>query len=140
MATFRYNGYKKGWGEKMTNFSDTFAYTMIVTLFGMGIVFIVLVLLQYILKLMKVVFYKEEKKDSGVILVTETKTAEPEVPMANETEDADEADQLSAVITAAVISCLGRNSSFAVRSIKRIEDPVPAWGKAGRTEQMANRF
>ncbi|MEA4845794.1 MAG: OadG family protein [Clostridiaceae bacterium] len=124
----------------MTNFSDTFAYTMIVTLFGMGIVFIVLVLLQYILKLMKVVFYKEEKKDSGVILVTETKTAEPEVPMANETEDADEADQLSAVITAAVISCLGRNSSFAVRSIRRIEDPVPAWGKAGRTEQMANRF
>ncbi len=118
---------------------------MIVTLFGMGIVFIVLVLLQYILKLMKVVFYKEEKKDSGVILVTETKTAEtkgaePEVLMANETGDADEADQLSAVITAAVISCLGRNSSFAVRSIKRIEDPVPAWGKAGRTEQMANRF
>ena len=124
----------------MTNFSDTFAYTMIVTLFGMCIVFIVLVLLQYILKLMKIVFYKEEKKDPGVTLMAETKAAEPNVPVISETEAAEEADQLSAVITAAVISCLGRNSSIVVRSIRRIEDPVPAWGRAGRTEQMANRF
>jgi len=123
----------------MTNFSDTFAYTMIVTLMGMGIVFVVLIFLQYILKLMKVIFYKEKKDDSGVTQIPEVKAVEAAVSRTNEKETADE-EQLVAVITAAVISCMGGNSNIVIRNIRRVNDLTPVWGKISRTEQMANRF
>lgn len=123
----------------MTNFSENMTYTMIVTLFGMGIVFIVLILLQYILKAMELVFHREKKVVSGVTLVPEIKPVETAVSQVNTAEVADD-DQLMAVITAAVISCLGGNSNIVVRNIRRVDDLTPAWGKASRTEQMANRF
>ncbi|MDD4504215.1 MAG: OadG family protein [Clostridiaceae bacterium] len=123
----------------MSNFSDNFAYTMIVTLFGMGIVFLVLILLMYILKAMEAVFHKEKKVVSKVTQVSEVKPVEAAVPLVK-AEDAADDDQLVAVITAAVISCLGGNSNIVVRNIRRVDDLTPAWGKVSRTEQMANRF
>ncbi len=123
----------------MTNFSDTFGYTMIVTLFGMGIVFLVLILLQYILKAMEVVFHKEKKAAPEVTRVLEVKSVEAAATQMNDAEAADD-DQLMAVITAAVISCLGGKSNIVVRNIRRVDDMTPAWGRVSRTEQMANRF
>lgn len=123
----------------MTNFSDTFGYALIVTLFGLGIVFIVLVLLQYILKGMELVFYREKKAASGNTQVSEVKAVEAAATQINEAEAEDD-DQLVAVITAAVISCLGGKSSIVVRNIRRVDDLTPAWGKASRAEQMANRL
>ena len=123
----------------MTNFSDTFIYSLIVTLFGMGIVFLVLILLQYMLKAMEIIFHKEKKavpETAQVSVVKPAETYEPQVNVAEEASD----DQLVAVITAAVISCLGGNSNIVVRNIRRVEDLTPAWGKASRTEQMAARF
>lgn len=49
-------------------------------------------------------------------------------------------DALIAVITAAVAACMGTESNLVVRSIRRIEDMTPVWGKASKQEQMANRF
>ena len=123
----------------MANFSDTFSYTLIVTLFGMGIVFIVLVLLQYVLKLMEIVFHKEKKAAAEVAPVSEIKAVEAAAPQINVIDAEDDA-QLAAVITAAVISCLGGNSNIVVRNIRRVSDQTPAWGRVSRTEQMANRF
>lgn len=123
----------------MANFNDTFLYTLIVTLFGMGIVFIVLILLQYILKAMKV-FNREKQEGPKVTAVTEERVvAEAVAPSLNAVE-VQEDEELVAVITAAVIACLGGNSSIVVRKIRRVEDITPAWGKASRTEQMAGRF
>ena len=123
----------------MTSFSDNFVYTMIVTLFGMGIVFLVLILLQYILKTMEIVFHKEKKTDSTVTQVSAAKAPEAPAAQENNMEVVDD-DQLTAVITAAVISCLGGNSNIVVRNIRRVNDLTPIWGKASRTEQMASRF
>ena len=123
----------------MTNFSDTFAYTLIVTLFGMGIVFIVLVLLQYILKSMELVFHREKKAVPGMTQVSEVKAVETAAAQVNDAEAVDD-NQLVAVITAAVISCLGGQSNIVVRNIRRVNDKTTAWGKVSRTEQMANRF
>lgn len=125
----------------MNSFSDTLIYALIVTLFGMGIVFIVLVLLQYILKTMKVIFYRDGKKQDK----TAPAAVEEKVVEAVKTENIEEAEtaddeELVAVITAAIASSLGRNSNIVVRSIRRVNDMTPVWGKAGRSEQMANRF
>jgi len=114
-------------------------YTLIVTLFGMGIVFIVLILLQYILKSMEIIFHKNKKVAPEAVKVPEAKAVEDVAAQVLPEEEASD-DQLAAVITAAVISCLGGNSNIVVRNIRRVEDLTPSWGKAGRTEQMANRF
>jgi len=123
----------------MANFNDTLVYTLIITLFGMGIVFIVLVALQYILKSMKLVFYKEKKEGAEVTQVPAIKPVETAMPQ-RDIAAASEGDELIAVITAAVISCLGGNSNIVVRNIRRVDDRTPVWGKVSRTEQMANRF
>ena len=123
----------------MTNFSDTFIYSLIVTLFGMGIVFLVLILLQYMLKAMEIIFHREKKSVPETAQVSAVKPAETDEPQVNVAEEASD-DQLAAVITAAVISCMGGNSNIAVRNIRRVEDLTPAWGKASRAEQMAVRF
>lgn len=126
----------------MSNFSDTIIYGLIVTLFGMGIVFIVLILLQYILKSMEIVFSKSKKSAETGNQVAETKvSAAPEAPqtLLIETE-ADDDEDVVAVVTAAVISCLGGNHNIVVRNIRRVNDVTPAWGRASRTEQMSTRF
>ncbi|HWR62053.1 MAG TPA: OadG family protein [Clostridia bacterium] len=123
----------------MANFGDTFIYSLIVTLFGLGIVFIVLVLLQYILKTMK--FFNREKKESPkVTAATEGKAAAEPAAQSLNTAEVQEDEELVAAITAAVIACLGGNSSIVVRKIRRVEDMTPAWGKASRLDQMAGRF
>lgn len=123
----------------MTNFGDTIVYAMIVTLFGMGIVFLVLILLQNILKTMEIIFHKEKKAISEATQVSEKKPVETDVVQADSAEEASD-DQLVAVITAAVMSCLGGSSNIIVRSIRRVEDLTPVWGKVSRTEQMASRL
>ena len=123
----------------MANFGDTIIYGLIVTLFGMGIVFIVLILLQYILKSMELVFHRGKKTSPAVTQVKEVEApAAPEIHTAFEEETED--DQLVAVITAAVIACLGGNHNIVVRSVRRTEDHTPAWGRISRTEQMGSRF
>jgi sodium pump decarboxylase gamma subunit len=124
----------------MTNFGENFAYTLVVTLMGMGIVFLVLILLQYILKGMEIVFHKEKKAGVGMTAVTEEKAVETAAAPLLNTVAVAEDDELVAVITAAVISCLGGNSNIIVRNIRRVDDLTPAWGKVSRTEQMAHRF
>lgn len=124
----------------MTNFSDTLIYSLIVTLFGMGIVFIVLIVLQYILKSMELIFHRKKSSDLAVTQVSAAKAADASAPMETAFEAYEDDEQLTAVITAAVVSCMGGNSNIIVRNIRRVNDYTPAWGKVSRTEQMANRF
>lgn len=126
----------------MSNFSDTMIYGLIVTLFGMGIVFIVLILLQYILKSMEIVFRSNKKTAAKENRVAETNVSA--VPAAPQTllieTEADDDEDIVAVVTAAVISCLGGNHNIVVRNIRRVNDYTPAWGRASRTEQMSTRL
>lgn len=123
----------------MANFGETFGYALIVTLFGIGIVFLVLVVLQYVLKAMKLI--NRQKKESPILTAAtgEKAVAQPTVPEAIAPESQEE-DELIAVITAAVIACLGSNSRIVVRNIRRIEDATPVWGRVSRLDQMAGRF
>jgi len=123
----------------MANFGDTFSYGLIVTLFGIGIVFIVLVVLQYILKAMKLLNSEKKVGPKAAAASVEKVVEKASVPEPV-TVDVQEDEELVAVITAAVIACLGGNSNMVVRKIRRVEDITPAWGKVSRTEQMAGRF
>lgn len=120
----------------MTNASEMLGYGLIVTLVGMGVVFIVLIGLSYMLDVLKL-FSKAgtaEKKNEPVKIDS---VEEPEEVVNTAVEDDGE---LIAVISAAVAAFMGSKKNFVVRSINRVEDNTPAWAKIGRQEQMLNRL
>jgi len=119
----------------MTSAPEMMGYGLIVTLVGMGVVFMVLIGLSYMLDVLK--FFSKagtaEKK-------SEVKTDNIEEPAETVSTPAEDEGELIAVISAAAAAFMGSNRNFAVRSIRRIEDGTPAWAKIGRQEQMLNRL
>ncbi len=106
---------------------------------GLIIVFGVLVILMIVLILMKVIFYKDPKKQAA--------KAEP-VPAAAEAvpetsaldSDMDE-DELIAVLTAAVAASLNTSTyNLQIKSYRRVGSTAPAWNRAGLNETINNRF
>lgn len=112
------------------------SYGLIVTLVGMGIVFIVLIGLAYMLGALKLLSNKgtAEKKTEVVKL---EKVEEPVELISTPAEDEGE---LIAVISAALAAFMGSSSNLVVRSINRVEGNAPVWAKVGRQEQMFNRL
>lgn len=108
------------------------SYGLIITLFGMVIVFVVLIFLAFILEGMRIVFAPKKKEEKPVEI-------ENTIPVQNGENLVDDGE-LVAAISAAIASCMGSEANFVVRSISRIPDVTPAWGKIGRQEQMQNRF
>lgn len=115
-------------------------YGLIVTLFGMGIVFLVLMLLWFILTQMRIIFADSKKAKVQPAAAKDVAVAAPIEAVPQKQEEHVDSDELIAVITAAISACMGTQSSLVVRKITRISDDTPAWGQAGRQEQMLNRF
>jgi sodium pump decarboxylase gamma subunit len=103
---------------------------LITTMLGMGITFLALIILQFIIGLM-------------AKLTTEEKTAPLIGPVPAPTEDsADQRrkdEQLVAAITVALAMQLKTAASnIVIRNIQKIEDHSPVWNKVGIAEQMNN--
>jgi sodium pump decarboxylase gamma subunit len=109
-------------------------YGLIVTLFGITIVFLVLAGLWGILAMMKVFFGGKKKQD---IIESNISTTSTEAIALSEEMDEDE---LLAVITAAISACMGGQSNLLVRKITRVGDNTPIWGQISRHEQTLNRL
>ncbi len=112
-------------------------YGLIVTLLGMGIVFIVLIALSYMLDVLKVLANKDKTKKEVKKVESIEDTIKPEIQEQVAEEDEGE---LIAVIGAAVAAVMGSQSNIVVKSIRRINDQTPIWAKSGRQEQMLNRL
>lgn len=112
-------------------------YGALVTLFGMTIVFLVIIGLWGILAMMKTLFGGKKKHNNEQVAIEGVSSAAVSQTVA--AGDAD-ADEIIAVITAAINACLGGQSNLVVRSITRVGDKTPIWGQIGRHEQMLNRF
>lgn len=115
---------------------EQLSYGLIVTLVGMGIVFLVLIGLAYMLGALKLLSNRgtSEKKTEVVKL---EKVEEPAEVIDTPAEDEGE---LMAVISAALAAFMGSSSNLVVKSINRVEGNAPAWAKVGRQEQMFNRL
>lgn len=104
------------------------------TLLGMVVVFATLILLYGLLALFKVLFYKESKQSPA-------KSVLPTEPIVEQVEDQSSDEELVAVITAAIAASLGRSAdSLVVRSIYRVPQSTPAWGRVGVETQMGQRL
>lgn len=120
-------------GEKATG-------ALITTIMGMGITFIVLILLWGILALFARIF--EGKKMQTISESTPapvTSASAPVTAAVNMPATEDDAE-LAAVIAAAIAASTGQSTDhFVVRKINRASGFIPAWGKAGQKESLDSR-
>lgn len=102
--------------------SERVSGALMVTLLAMLIVFAVLVILIFAIKIMGSVL--------GTTPKAEVKEA-PQAQIAEEEEEAEDEGELVAVISAAVAASLGRNINEIVVTRVRRTDPLPAWTRSG---------
>ncbi|HQD41865.1 MAG TPA: OadG family transporter subunit [Bacillota bacterium] len=122
----------------------SFAESLQVTVLGMGVVFVVLVLLMCIIKIMEKVMYRGGQKDDAPIKATapEPPAAAPKPAAAPEPASADAGSdmELVAVIAAAAAASMGVSpSDLVIRRIVRLPETAPVWSLSGRAELMASR-
>lgn len=124
------------------DFGEKMAGAGITTLMGMGVTFIVLILLSAIIIYMEKFFMRVENKGkdklvkSGEIVPAETKASSPgpAVTVGDQSE-------LIAVISAAIAACEGNgmSSNLVVRKINRVAGPTIAWSSQGQLDAIASR-
>jgi sodium pump decarboxylase gamma subunit len=121
----------------------SFAESLQVTVLGMGVVFVVLVLLMYIIKIMEKVMYRVGQKDAAPIKAApEQPASAPKPAAAPEPVSADAGSdmELVAVIAAAAAASMGVSpSDLVIRRIVRLPETAPVWSLSGRAELMASR-
>ncbi len=109
---------------------------VVVTIFSMAVVFVALLIISYLLKGFKVLFYK---KKTQKIKTNVAKTVKEKVAVTNEEIiiSNDDEEELIAVITAALAASLSKSiSEIRIRNIKRVNQGSSMWTRAGRFEQM----
>ena len=114
-------------GEKMIGSGVT-------TIMGMGITFIVLILLSAIIIFMEKIFLKMDNRHKPQPETATAKAAEKPVADIGQNE-------LIAVVTAAINALEGSSvfSNLVVRKIDRTAGPSVAWNVAGQQEQIDSR-
>ena len=107
---------------------------LITTMLGMGITFVALVVLQFVIMLMAKLG-SESKKPSPVAEKSEAAIDTAPAPEEDPTKD----EELVAAITTALALQLKTSvSNIVIRNIERIEEPASPWQKAGIAEHMNN--
>lgn len=109
---------------------------VLIFVLGIGTVFAVLILLWAILKLMKVVFYREPKPAAQPQQAAPAQLESPvkEIPAADDSE-------LVAVLTAAVACCLNTSTyNLKIRSYRKLGGPESVWNSVSRKENIENQL
>lgn len=128
------------------NFSEKMLGVGVTIALGMGLTFLVLIVLQYLIGVLTSFMIekpsgnnkqnKEENKENKVV----KEIVEEQIQENIEESIGDNTEELVAAITAALTLKLGKENRFIVRDIVRVEDNTPVWNRTGLFEQMTNRF
>lgn len=116
--------------------SEKLAGAGITTLMGMGITFIVLLLLWACIAIMTKFTYRPKKIDATP---QKADAAAAPAAAAATTVNAAADDSLIAVITAAIAAIQGGSNNFIVRKIRRMSGETTAWSDAGRADCIDSR-
>lgn len=115
---------------------DKLLFGLQVSIIGMGVVFVALYFLTFVIRAIELVVAKpSEKKSAAQVPAVQAATAvEPVAVKAQDDED-----EISAVIAAALAAFMG--SGYTITSIRRLPvQPVAAWSSAGRNQAIQERL
>lgn len=108
---------------------------LITTILGMGITFVILIILQFVIGLFEKLPDPEKKP---------TPALKPPAPGAGKTDEKPVAQtdaELVPVIAASVAMMLETAASnIVIRDIRKVDDTSPSWRRAGIAEQMQHRI
>lgn len=128
------------------SFSEKMLGVAVTVMLGMGLTFLVLIVLQYLIGVLtSFMIAKPSDKNKQTNNASEDKKVTKEI--VNEQDDdiieesiVDNTEELVAAITAALTLKLGRENRFIVKDIVRVADNTPVWNRTGLLEQMTSRF
>lgn len=111
---------------------------LLVAVLGMGIVFIVLALIMFVLILMEKILAPKVNKD---VKTAETAQKAPETaPKITEVKTNDDGEIIAA-ITAAICASLNTSSyNIRIKSYRKLGESASAWNRASRNENVYNGF
>ncbi|WP_418965802.1 OadG family protein [Cetobacterium sp.] len=119
----------------------TFSEKMIgvgITLFlGMGLTFLVLIILKYMIEIV-ISNVAKQKKNLKEEIDLKSEAVEIENSSDNDSEEREE--EIVAAISAAIILQLGEKNRFVVKNIIRVLDETPTWSKIGLVNQMLDKL
>ena len=119
---------------KNLSFLEKIAGGLVVSCLGMGITFLALIILQFIIGLLA----RFAAPPSPAPLL-KTETGSPAA--VDEPDGQTENEELVAIISAAIaMSLQPAGKEVIIRNIRRIKTPSLAWSRAGILDQMNNRF
>lgn len=104
---------------------------LVTTLLGMGITFVSLIIVQFVINLMAKFTAPKPNRQEQVKTVKADDTA-----AAAQSEQQKDEELVAAITVALAMQLQTATSNIVIRNIKRIEDRTPAWGRAGLAEQM----
>lgn len=121
---------------------EKFSAALQVTILGMGITFGALVILWVFLSIMAKTLQSIEKSNDDIQVVKDQPVIADDSENFTMIEEDDEInEEIVAAITAAIASSLDTSiHNIVVRDIVRAGDNVPAWGQAGRIDQINTRL
>lgn len=110
---------------------------LVITAFSMVVVFIVLVIISIFISVLKNIGVEKKKEVATVTTPTIVKQTEVKETVVNNQND----EELVAVIAAAIAASMGvQIPEINIKSIRRIPQSIPAWGVAGRQEQIYSKL
>ncbi len=113
--------------------TDRLMAGLITTILGMGITFVALVVLQFVIGLMAK--FSQVKTEPARVQEPEKSPVTAAVPKSANEKD----EELVAAITTAIAMQLRTSvSNIVIRNIEKIEESSSTWQKAGITEHMNN--
>lgn len=120
-------------------------FALVVTVLGMGITFVGLIVIQYMIGLSSVIVRGIEKRINKAVTIDKSPAVQPEMiqvtPKPLLTGQDELTEEIVAVITAAIAASLQTHTSnIVVKNIRRVSQTAPVWATAGRSEQLGSRF
>lgn len=118
----------------------SFKDSLIITVFGMLIVFVALLAIAYIIDILRLVVNGREEKEESKKTIKETIQLPAKETIKEPKETVDD-KELIAVISAALAAHLKKDiPQIKIKTIRRVSTPNPLWSEAGIKEQILNRL
>ncbi len=118
---------KMGIGERLIN-------SLMVTVLGMGITFMVLIILYLVIKLIGSILYsRSSKKAKETVIKEEVLEVEEEYIESDDSE-------IVAIITAAITAYEGVGKKLKIKSVRRLDPSLSSWSRLGVEDTINRNF